>query len=144
MGEALAAKRETKRIEFKQEFSAGKPGAWCELIKDIVAIANSGGGVILVGLDDLGRPNAGDFSDLLDADPADVTNTVAKYTGEEFDGFVIIEARKGGKKLAAIRVTTRTGCAFRPFSYTIPDRFRTPFRGFRTPPWRSPEHPRMR
>jgi len=46
---AQAAKRESKYVEFKSQLDLGAPGVWCELIKDIVAFANSGGGVILVG-----------------------------------------------------------------------------------------------
>lgn len=46
---ALATKRESKHVEFKQTFNPSLPGEWCELIKDIVAIANSGGGIIVFG-----------------------------------------------------------------------------------------------
>ena len=30
IAEALIASRETRRIEFKREFSGNEPGAWCE------------------------------------------------------------------------------------------------------------------
>jgi len=49
--QALAATKESKKVEFKREFSAEQPGAWCELIKDIAAMANSSGGVIVIGLE---------------------------------------------------------------------------------------------
>ena len=42
---ALAAERESSRIEFKREFNPASRAQWCEAIKDIAAIANSGGGV---------------------------------------------------------------------------------------------------
>jgi len=41
---ALTAKRESKSVEFKETFDPTSPGDWCEVVKDIVAIANSGGG----------------------------------------------------------------------------------------------------
>ena len=69
LAEALEASRESKRIELKGEFSSEVPGAWCELVKDIVAIANSGGGVIVVGLDDRGIPTGWDPAALLEIDP---------------------------------------------------------------------------
>ena len=43
---AKAAKRESKYIEFKVSFDIDSTQDWCEIIKDIVAIANSGGGII--------------------------------------------------------------------------------------------------
>ena len=46
---ALTAKRESKYIEFKENFDPDSPADWCEVIKDIVAIANSGGGVMSSG-----------------------------------------------------------------------------------------------
>lgn len=53
---ALAAKRESKYIEFKDNLDPNSPGDWCEIVKDIVAMANSGGGVIVFGLDSSGVP----------------------------------------------------------------------------------------
>lgn len=41
---ALTAKRESKHIEFKEGFNPSEARDWCEIIKDIVAMANSGGG----------------------------------------------------------------------------------------------------
>src|SRR5438128_12119601 len=92
LAEALAVKRGTRRIEFKPEFSPQAPGAWCELIKDIVAITNSGGGVIVVGLDNAGVPTAWDPAALLAVDPVDIANAIAKYIGEQFDDFEVSEA----------------------------------------------------
>lgn len=109
IAQALAAKRESRRIEFKREFSEETPGAWCELLKDIVAIANSGGGVIVVGLDDDGSPTGWDPAGLLGVDPADTVNSIAKYVGEQFDEVEIADARKDRKKVATITVGARTG-----------------------------------
>jgi hypothetical protein len=52
---ALAATKESKQIEFKGDFD-GSQGAWCEILKDLFAMANFGGGVSLFGLDSNGAP----------------------------------------------------------------------------------------
>jgi hypothetical protein len=47
--------RESRGLDFKEQFNPDVPGEWCRLIKDnIVAIANSGGGWIVVGVKDNG------------------------------------------------------------------------------------------
>jgi hypothetical protein len=107
--EALTATRASRRIEFKGEFSPETPGSWCELVKDIVAIANSGGGVIVVGVDDAGCPTGWDPAPLLSIDKADVVNAIAKHVGEQLDELEIAEAEKGGRRLAIVAVGTRTG-----------------------------------
>lgn len=51
LDEAVAASAETDAMDFKAAFEAAVPGAWCELVKDMVAIGNSGGGAIVIGVD---------------------------------------------------------------------------------------------
>jgi hypothetical protein len=41
---AADAKRESKHVEFKEEFDPTNDGNWLELLKDLAAIANVGGG----------------------------------------------------------------------------------------------------
>jgi hypothetical protein len=43
---ALSATRARKDVEFKPELLDQAPGAWLELLRDVAAMANSGGGVI--------------------------------------------------------------------------------------------------
>src|SRR5205814_42456 len=78
---AVDAKRESKSVEFKQSFDPDLPGDWCEVIKDIVAMANSGGGIIVFGLDNSGNPTHTEVQRLNQLDPADIANRIAKYTG---------------------------------------------------------------
>ncbi len=66
----LKAKRESKYVEFKRSFDPASTGAWCELIKDIVAMANTGGGVILIGLDNGGIPSKEDVQPVFNIDHA--------------------------------------------------------------------------
>ncbi len=93
----LRAKRESKAIEFKESLDVTSSGEWCELIKDIVAIANSGGGVIMIGLDNHGEPSSYNANPLLKFEPADITTKIHKYTGVNLE-FEIVEQRKGHKK----------------------------------------------
>jgi hypothetical protein len=100
----LANKRESKYVEFKEAFDPGSAEAWCELIKDIIAISNTGGGVIIIGLSSTGGPSGKDIAPVLGLDPATVTDRIHKYTGYQFTEFEITGCEKDGSKLAAFRV----------------------------------------
>jgi predicted HTH transcriptional regulator len=97
----LTAKRESKYVEFKEEFDPTSAEAMCELIKDMVAVANSGGGVIIIGLRSNGTATGSDVSGVLGLDPAVVTDRVHKYTGYQFNEFEIIDCEKDGVKLVS-------------------------------------------
>jgi hypothetical protein len=98
----LAATSESKQIEFKQAFDPGSKGAWCELIKDLVAIANSGGGVILFGLNDDGTPTGESVDAIAHLDPADITNKVSHYTGAVDVAFEVSCLDKNGHPVVAV------------------------------------------
>ena len=98
---ALTAKRESKHVEFKQSFDPNSAGEWCELIKDLAAIANSGGGIIVFGLDNVGTPTGGMIDRITALDPADIANKLSKYTGSVDFEFEIRSLEKTGHKLAA-------------------------------------------
>lgn len=98
---AINAKRESKAVEFKEALDASSPADWCELIKDIIVIANSGGGVIFVGIDDNGKVSGFDVSAILNLDLADITNKIYKYTGHQFSDFEIVEIEKDTMRIAA-------------------------------------------
>lgn len=101
---AAAAKRESKSVDFKEQFGPESAGEWCELVKDFAALANSGGGILIVGLCDNGMPSCADVQPVLDLDPAAITDKLFRYTGEHYSGFAIHEARRDGAKLAVIAV----------------------------------------
>ena len=82
--EALYATKESANTEFKQTFDLSSIQEWVEVVKDIVAIANSGGGTVLFGVDNSGEPTARSVEAILQLDPAEVTNKVRKYTNYEF------------------------------------------------------------
>lgn len=110
---ALEKTAETADLDFKSSFDVTSAGDWLEIIKDIVALANSGGGLIVLGLNDDGSPSGADTSAFESVDPADLTNRIHKYTGHHFAGFEVIECQKGGHELCAIRVkAVRTPMVF--------------------------------
>jgi len=101
---ALTAKRESKYVEFKEMFNPRSPQDWCEITKDIVAIANSGGGIILFGVDNAGIPSGVSIDDISALDPADVANKISKYTGSVDLEFEIRELKKNKRKLISFLI----------------------------------------
>jgi len=101
---AIQAARESKYVEFKEALDVTSDGEWCEIIKDIIAIANTGGGVIVVGLDNRGQPSGFDVAAILAADPADVANRIHRYTETHFADFDFCPAEKCGSQIAVIVV----------------------------------------
>jgi hypothetical protein len=85
---------ESKHIDFKREFDLSSPEAWCEIIKDIVAFANSGGGVIIFGVANDGTNADFNSAPLLAHDPADISNRIARYTGIQAVDFEIVELKR--------------------------------------------------
>jgi hypothetical protein len=102
---ALTAKRESKLIDFKSTFDPESTGDWCELVKDIVAMANSGGGAIVIGLDNGGAPSKNDVKAVLDLDHAKFVDKIRKYTGFEFGELEVHEAKKQDEAVAVIEIS---------------------------------------
>ncbi len=99
---AESAKKESKYIDFKEGIDINQPGDWCEIIKDIVAMANSGGGVILIGVKDDGKKSNQNIKPILSFDSAKITDKINKYTGIQFGDFQILELLRGSYKTAAV------------------------------------------
>jgi hypothetical protein len=122
--------RESSDSEFKERIDVGGQQDWCEIVKDVVAIANSGGGQIIFGLRDDGKPSGWDPAPLLAVDPAHIVDKIAKYTGEEFDDFEIKEAQKGGQRICVVDVRgVRSPMVFtKPGTYEVsPGKQKTAF-----------------
>ncbi|MHC4395066.1 MAG: RNA-binding domain-containing protein [Planctomycetota bacterium] len=100
----LSAKRESKYIDFKSSLDFNESGSWCEIIKDIIAMANSGGGLILIGLNNNGTPSGFDSTPILNLDTALIADKIHKYTGTHFDDFEISKEDKDGNPIAALLV----------------------------------------
>jgi hypothetical protein len=122
---AAEARRESKLVEFKERFDPGNDGEWLELTKDIAAIANVGGGVIVIGVRNDGAASGADVRPVLTIDGANICNKLASYLGEDFDDFEIDAVMRGRSKVAAIVVgpAEEAPLAFvRPGTYTDPQR----------------------
>ena len=96
------AKRESKLLDFKREFDTTSAPEWAEIVKDIMSFANSGGGVIVFGVDNDGSSAGNDVSNILSLDLADITNKVESFTGYQFADMEIAEVRRGGEVRAAL------------------------------------------
>lgn len=118
---AKNAKRESKAVEFKETFDTNSLQHWCEVIKDIVAMANSGGGIILFGVNDKGVLSDIDPRHLLMLDQAIIVDKVARYTGYQFYDFEIKEVERGTSVVVGLVIK---GCSVpmifnKPGSYDI-------------------------
>jgi hypothetical protein len=101
---ALQVKRESRRLDFKESFDPSRTGDWCEIVKDLVAMANSGGGCLVFGVRDDGNAAETTVDAILSLDPAQITDKVSKYTGAQFDGFEVREGQREGRKVAVVLV----------------------------------------
>lgn len=99
IAKARAAKRESRQVEFKESFDVGSKQEWCEIIKDAIAIANSGGGIIVFGANSRGEPTGGDLSPLSGVDPATISDRVHPYTGTHSTDIEVVEVERGAQKL---------------------------------------------
>lgn len=102
---AIKARRESKYVEFKESFDLQSKGDWCELIKDIVAMANSGGGIILIGIANNGLHSGADVADVINLDNAVLVDKISKYTGGRCPTVEIHEAQKARQPFAVMEVS---------------------------------------
>src|SRR5260370_30292235 len=102
---AKTSKKEGRQIEFKEQFDPSSAVDWSNIIKDIVAVANSGGGIILFGITDDGEPSAFNRQTILDIDPAVVSDKIYSYTGEHFSEFRTIEVKIAHKTFVSLLIS---------------------------------------
>ena len=101
---AAEARRESKYVEFKEQFDPTSDGEWLELTKDLVAIANVGGGVIVVGVRNDGSLSGVDIRPTLTLDGAAICDKLRSYLGGNFDDFEVSAVAREGSRVAAIVV----------------------------------------
>jgi len=112
---------ESSSVDYKASFDTDSSADWLEVVKDVVALANSGGGVLIFGIADDGNPSAFDCAALDKLDPAVLTDKIHKYTGQQFHAFTFLPVVKRGKTLFAIAVeATRVPIVFsKPGTYDV-------------------------
>jgi hypothetical protein len=101
---ALSLDSETDDVEFKREFDISSTEHWCEIVKDIISIANSGGGVIVFGLNNQGKPSKEDNSNLEKLDPAHIVDKISKYTDTSFSDFELSTTEKDDEQIYILRI----------------------------------------
>lgn len=120
---ALLVQMETRDVEFKQVFDPGSTRDWCELLKDMFALANSGGGVVVFGVDNGGTPLGTDVTALAALDPAKITDKIQAYTGLHFDDFRLVREEKNGQAVVCLELQEAATplVPLRPGTYSAAD-----------------------
>ena len=89
-------------IDFKMKLDPNNKGDWCELIKDVIAIANSGGGALLVGVNDDGTKSSYDHNDFLSFDTAKIADKISSYIDIDYTDFEVLEIKREKNKVACM------------------------------------------
>ena len=111
---AKTADSESRNLDFKREFDPNSAVSWCDLIKDVVAMTNTDGGIIIFGINDDGSNTNFDGNTILGIDPAVITSKLESFIGIDFDGFEVLEVRRGQQDKAAIYIEpSRTPVVFK-------------------------------
>jgi hypothetical protein len=106
LSRATEAKRSSKRVELDETFDPQTPGVWLELVRDVAAIANSGGGVVVLHGD---------------VEEEQLHEELAHYAEPEFESFEVRDIRRAGRAATAIVVE---GVANTPLVFTRTGRYR--------------------
>jgi hypothetical protein len=104
---AAEAKRSSKRVELAERFDPQAPGAWLELVRDVAALANSGGGVAVVGRD---------------VEEEQLHEELARHAEPEFESFELHDIKRAGRPATAIVVE---GVANTPLVFARTGRYRS-------------------
>jgi len=113
---------ETATVDFKAGFDTQSLREWCEVIKDLVSMANSEGGIIIFGVNDAGTASSADLSELTKLDPATITDKLAKYIGRQFSGFRLQKTSRGGAPVVVLEIEPSPV----PFVFTAPGTYVVP------------------
>ena len=98
---ALTAQRENRRIEFKDGFNAESDQEWREVVRDVAALANSGGGVIVFGVDRRADPTGADLSGV-DCDA--IIDRLDRETSSGFEDLELHDLRKRSQRVLVLEV----------------------------------------
>jgi len=104
---AAEAKRSSKRVALVERFDPRTPGVWLELVRDVAAVANSGGGVVVL---------SGDVEE------EQLHEELARYAEPEFETFELHDITRAGRRATAIVVE---GVANTPLVFARTGRYRS-------------------
>ena len=106
LSRAVEAKRSSKRVELADGFDPQTPGVWLELVRDVAAMANSGGGVVVLNGD---------------VEEEQLHEELARYAEPEFESFEVRDIKRAGRPATAIVVE---GVANTPLVFSRTGRYR--------------------
>jgi hypothetical protein len=106
LSRAAEAKRSSKRVELDEGFDPQSPGVWLELVRDVAAMANSGGGVVVLDGD---------------VEEEQLHGELARYAEPEFESFEVRDIKRAGRPATAIVVEA---VANTPLVFTRTGRYR--------------------
>jgi len=101
---ALTDAQESAILDFKERLEVNSKSEWLEVLKDMVAMGNSGGGVLVIGVSDDGQSSGFDVTAILNYDPAKITDKFSSYTGKHFAEFRITKAKRQEQIVAVIEI----------------------------------------
>ncbi|MEA2220370.1 MAG: putative DNA-binding domain [Solirubrobacteraceae bacterium] len=101
---ARGARRASSRVAFRRGFDASSAADWRELVHDVVALANSGGGVVVVGVSEGGGPVDADLTAMRALEPARLGDRILDDTGVRLAGLEVVEVERDGAPAVAIVV----------------------------------------
>jgi hypothetical protein len=104
LARALGATRQSKHVVFLAGFDPSSDVQWCELVRDLVAMANTDGGALVLGLDARGTAVGLDPATFHALDHASVTRRVSDLTGYGLPELSLRRSEKEGKELLAMVV----------------------------------------
>jgi hypothetical protein len=93
--QAAVAQRASKRVAFAKGFDPSREGDWIELVKDVVALANSGGGVVVVDRAGVVRE--------------EIRARLETYAAPQFAEFDLHSIERGGETVTAVVVDDVAG-----------------------------------
>ena len=105
LNRAAEAKRSSKRVELVVRFDPQAPGVWLELVRDVAAMANSGGGVVVLHGD---------------VEEERLHEELARHAEPEFEAFELHDITRRGRPATAIVVE---GVANTPLVFTRTGRY---------------------
>jgi len=106
LSRAAEAKRSSKRVELDEGFDPQSPGVWLALVRDVAAMANSGGGVVVVHGE---------------VEEEQLHEELARYAEPEFESFEVRDIKRAGRPATAIVVE---GVANTPLVFSRTGRYR--------------------
>src|ERR1039457_6532165 len=95
------ADKESRQVDFKERLDPTLAIDWSNIVKHMIAMANSGGGILIFGIADNGTYSEFDRNIVLNIDPATIADKIYSYTGENFSDFKILEVTRRPRRLAA-------------------------------------------